>query len=254
MSRFDTEKRKLILNIPHASREIPSRRDFQLTDELLQEEIFKLTDWLTDDLFDHANAVKVIAPVSRIYCDTERFTDDKQEIMARYGMGVLYTHSDAGKLIRTISPRDRNDILNQYYYPHHKMLDSLVAEQLQQYGQATIVDCHSFPNEPLNRDLNKEQPRPDFNLGTDAFHTPKKFVEEAVHYFNDHGYSVGVDWPYAGTLVPSNYFQKSKHVRSIMVEINRKLYMDSATFLKSQGYDHCKKVVSGFLDLIWNLS
>ena len=31
----------------------------------------------------------IVAEISRIFCDPERFTDDSQEVMAQYEMGVL---------------------------------------------------------------------------------------------------------------------------------------------------------------------
>ena len=53
-------------------------------------EMLKLTDWYTDDLFYSENNEMIIAEFSRICCDPERFTDDNLEVMAQYGMGVLY--------------------------------------------------------------------------------------------------------------------------------------------------------------------
>ncbi len=54
----------------------------------LEKEVLKLTDWYTDDLFYSNDDEMIKADFSRIFCDSERFTDDSQEIMAQYGMGV----------------------------------------------------------------------------------------------------------------------------------------------------------------------
>ena len=35
-----------------------------------------------------------------------------------------------------------------------------------------------------------------------------------------------VDSPFAGTIVPMKYYKKDKRVYSVMIEINRKTYMD----------------------------
>jgi N-formylglutamate deformylase len=39
-----------------------------------------------------------------------------------------------------------------------------------------IVDCHSFPSQPLPCDTSQQQSRSDFCIGTDDFHTPKDIV------------------------------------------------------------------------------
>ena len=70
----------------------------------LANEMLKLTDWYTDDLFYSEGDEMIKAEFSRIFCDPERFTDDSQEIMAQYGMGVLYEKNDEGEVIRIVAP------------------------------------------------------------------------------------------------------------------------------------------------------
>ena len=77
---------KLILHIPHSSDKIPDRKGYVVDKKILDKEIIKLTDWYTDDLFFFEDSIPVKADFSRIFCDTERFSDDSQEVMAEYGM------------------------------------------------------------------------------------------------------------------------------------------------------------------------
>ena len=245
--------KKLILHIPHSSTKIPLKEGYCITDELLNQEILKLTDWYTDDLFENETDVSLKAPFSRIFCDTERFSDDSQEVMAQYGMGVLYTKTDTGGLLRKISPKLRQQILDQYYWKHHQLLTESVQLQLQEFGSSTIVDCHSFPHQPLTRALDQSDFRPDFNIGTDAFHTPKKFIEISKQFFAEKGYSLGVDQPYTGTMVPMQYYATDKKVQSIMLEINRKLYLNESSNEKSIHYAGTEQVVQEYLDLIRNV-
>ncbi|MFM7327427.1 MAG: N-formylglutamate amidohydrolase, partial [Bacteroidota bacterium] len=100
----------IILHIPHASTNIPLMEGYIVDAEILEQEILKLTDWYTDDLFHSEDDEMVVADFSRIFCDPERFTDDAQEVMAQYGMGVLYEKSDAGRPIRIITPALREKI------------------------------------------------------------------------------------------------------------------------------------------------
>ena len=90
-------KINIILHIPHASTNIPFRDVYLIRKGLLEKEILKLADWYTDDLFQCDNTIIVQADFSRIFCDMERFADDKKETMAQFGMGVLYEKTDSGR-------------------------------------------------------------------------------------------------------------------------------------------------------------
>jgi N-formylglutamate deformylase len=240
----------LILHIPHSSDKIPMDKGFVVDEKILAQEIIKLTDWYTDDLFLFEDSIIVQADFSRIFCDTERFSNDSQEVMAKYGMGVLYEKSDDGSVIREVNTKLREDILNNYYWPHHNKLNQAVNDQLISNGRALIVDCHSFPSDPLIRDLSQDENRPDFNIGTDSFHTPNDLIEISKYFFKEKGYSLGVDRPYSGTMVPINHYQKTKNVSSIMLEINRALYLNEPGNQKSSNYLSVKKTVNEYLKLI----
>jgi N-formylglutamate amidohydrolase len=245
--------KKLILHIPHSSTAIPSLQGYVVHQDILDAEILKLTDWYTDDLFSNTTDISVIAPFSRIFCDSERFTDDRQEIMAEFGMGVLYETLDSGELMRKVTPELRNFALDNYYYPHHKNLNEAVLEELNHSGTAIVVDCHSFPSLPLNRTLSQDLNTPDYNIGTDTFHTPQKLIDFSKEYFENLEYSLGIDTPYSGALVPLNQYQKNKSVQAIMLEVNRRLYLNEPTNEKSENYQKTKEVVQGFLAGIRNL-
>ena len=240
-------KNKLILHIPHSSNSIPIKDGFIVDSIGLEKEILKLTDWYTDDLFYSDEDEMVIAPFSRIFCDPERFEEDEYEVMAQFGMGVLYERNDAGEPIRSITKELREKIIFDYYRAHHLNLTSSVNDQLQCFGKALIIDCHSYPSIPLIRDLDKNPVRPDFNIGTDSFHTPQKLIDLSIAFFAEKGFSLGIDWPYKGSIVPLEHYQKDKRVSTIMLEINRALYLEEPTNVKSEKYLGIKKVTGEFL-------
>ena len=244
----------LILHIPHASENIPFEKGFIIDDIKIKEEIIKLTDWFTDDLFYSEVDTQIIAPFSRVFCDVERFSDDSQEEMFKLGMGALYTRCDDNTLSRVVTTGLRKEILDNYYWPHHENLNNSVKTQLKLKDTCLIVDCHSFPKQPLIKGLNQREDRPDFNIGTDKFHTPLGLVKKSEDYFKSLGYTVGIDWPYSGSIVPMKYYQKDKRVNSIMLEINRALYLEGDTNDKSSDYNNTKEVVQGFLTFLRNNS
>ena len=244
----------LILHIPHASENIPFKKGFVIDDTKIKEEILKLTDWFTDDLFSSKIDTQIVASFSRVFCDVERFSDDSQEEMFKLGMGALYTRCDDDTLSRVVTSELRKEILDNYYLPHHENLNKAVRTQLKEQDTCLIVDCHSFPKTPLFKGLDQRGNRPDFNIGTDKFHTPLDLVKKSEDYFKNLGYTTGIDWPYSGSIVPMEYYQKDKRVKSIMLEVNRELYLEGDTNNKSSDYNKTEEVVQGFLTFLRNNS
>lgn len=216
----------LILHIPHSSQKIPSkyRDEFVFTDEELSSELLKMTDAYTDELFPKSY-LQLVFPVSRLVCDPERFRNDINEPMSKKGMGAVYTHSSSGQLFRIV--KSRENILRELYDTHHESLNNTVKSALEKYKSCLIIDCHSFSNIPLPYEDDQSEMRPDICIGTDFYHTPEWLTDICVNYFKNNGYRVELNRPYAGTIVPLVYHKRNKRVFSIMVEINRALYMDT---------------------------
>jgi N-formylglutamate deformylase len=244
--------KKIILHIPHSSTNIPLFEGYLVDSIFLEKEMLKLTDWYTDDLFHSDENEMIVAEFSRIFCDPERFIDDSKEVMAQYGMGVLYERSDSGEKMRIVTPELKEKVLTSYYWKHHNKLSAAVNNQLKRYEKALIIDCHSYPGKPLNRGLDQSPKRPDFNIGTDDFHTPKELIELSISFFEKAGYTLGVDWPYRGSIVPIEYYKKNRSVATIMLEINRSLYLKEPTNQKSEKYEQIKEVVNDYIKTIKN--
>lgn len=244
------QQKIIILHIPHSGIKIPLWKGFVLGKKLINDEILKTTDWYTDDLYNTTESERIIFNYSRIFCDPERFSDDSKESMAKAGMGVLYEKTDDNQIMRVITPEIRKIILDNYYWKHHKKLTQAVENQLKNYNKAIILDCHSFPDIPLNRSENKKIPRPDINIGTDSFHTPQRLLDISLLFFKSRGYDLKVNAPFSGSIVPMEYYRKEKKVESIMLEINRKLYLEKGTNIKSENYLRIKNTVSDYIELI----
>jgi N-formylglutamate deformylase len=239
----------IVFHIPHASQSIPSdiRQTILLSDSDLEKELTKITDAYTDELFDSGltGAQTVVFPVSRLVLDPERFVDDDQEIMAERGMGVIYTRTSDGQLLRhQPNSKDRLALINQYYRPHHQNLESCVSSCLEQFQRCMIIDCHSFPLLPLPYEIDLNPDRPDICIGADDFHTPDWLKDKFVTSFEHLGFNVAVNKPFTGSIVPMQHYKKDSCVMSIMVELNRKLYMNEKTGEKIDQFDGLKEKLS----------
>ena len=227
-------KTPILLHIPHSSLSIPKavREKFFISNAELELELLRMTDHYTDILFDlpTISTHSIIYPVSRLVVDPERFEDDGKEPMTAVGMGVIYTATSQKTLLRAQPDAcERTELLDAYYHPHHRRFTEAVALLLQEAGRVLIIDCHSFPSNPWPYELNQEKDRPDICIGADPFHTPHWLLGAVREAFLKLGYSVAVNHPFAGAIVPLPYYSQEARVLSIMIEINRKLYMHEET-------------------------
>ncbi|KAB1067945.1 N-formylglutamate amidohydrolase [Tamlana haliotis] len=241
--------KKAVLHIPHSSTYFPNYLGFVVDQKTLDNETLILTDHFTDELFITPNSIPVTAPFSRVFCDVERFRKDCDEVMSEKGMGATYTKLENGELMRVLTTSQREKILQDYYDVHHKKLTQEVENQLAIHQQAIIIDCHSFPETPHPRALDKTANRPDICIGADSFHTPKDLLERSIEYFKSAGLSVKVNSPYKGTIVPLQYYNIDRRVYSIMIEVNRKLYLTD-DFEKSDLYFKTFNICQKYFDFV----
>jgi N-formylglutamate amidohydrolase len=221
MNDMQTEDH-IILHIPHASTYVPTSAKFLLGDSDVLKEILRLTDHATDMIFEHFKTRSITFPYNRVYCDVERFIGDA-EPMEKYGRGFYYTKTDDGIELRDGS--DKDAVLKTYKL-HHSNLKAEVVDSLKTNKKVIIIDCHSFSDKPFNTDLIKDANRPDICIGVDDYHTTIDLVEQTVNHFENAGFTVEVNNPYKGTIIPLDYYQSDSRVQGIMIEVNRKLYMD----------------------------
>ncbi len=239
----------MILHIPHSSRLIPAglRDQFVLSDDELSTELDLMTDAFTNELFALPAATARVFPFSRLVVDVERFSEDVRESMSRVGMGMIYTRTAAGKDLRRALHQEERTALVSLYEAHHAALLREVEAELAAKGHALIIDCHSFSDHPLPCDQDQSSPRPQICIGTDAFHTLQALAQRTVSRLTDLGYTVQVDRPYEGTLVPSAFWNRDGRVCSMMIEINRSLYMDEATGEKTGAFVSVKELLERVL-------
>ncbi|MBE6991332.1 MAG: hypothetical protein E7430_01965 [Ruminococcaceae bacterium] len=213
----------IVIHVPHSSTWTPEKHKGEFLENTLPREVLRMTDRYCDELFNCGDMV--VFPISRLVCDVERFRDDEVEMMAGKGMGVIYTRDSEGNEFRKVSAVERSQILRGYYDRHHELLTLNVQRKLEELGSCLIVDGHSFSAVPLQYEDDQNEHRPDFCIGTDDFHTPDHLAHTAVAFLEKKGYTVAVNRPFSGTLVPEKYYRKDRRVQSVMIEVNRGLYM-----------------------------
>ncbi len=220
----------IIFHIPHDSTVIPPDAGFSATAEEIREDIRIQTDHFTGDIYGslaRADDAVIVAPVSRLVVDVERFPDDAQEPMSARGRGAVYLKRYDGAPLRA-SLDQREELMQRYYWPHHRALEDAVRDHLVRFNAAIILDCHSYMKDIRPYEGNKTGARPEICIGTDDFHTPPDMAEALESAYASHGYSVARNTPFCGSIVPLSAYRKDKRVSSVMIELRRDIYMDEA--------------------------
>jgi N-formylglutamate amidohydrolase len=234
-----------LLHIPHSSYHIPIFDGFSI--DKIDENLKILTDSSTDKIFDVKGIRKIITPFSRLFCDVERL-DDNTEPMYSVGRGICYTHGYDGCEIRKLNDELKKTIYNEYYLKHHQLLNNECKKILENYGVCHIIDCHSFNDKPIII-FNGETKFPDICIGTDEYHTPSYLIDYTINYFKNKGYSVEIDNPYSGCMIPNDFYKKDSRVKGIMIEVNKNLYMDNHSVNMEKVDNLCNVMTNYFYNI-----
>ena len=239
----------LILHIPHSGTSFPEEERIpEKCARRLVDNASSVIDWYTDELFVQdtcdAGITAVIFPYCRTYCDVERMIDDPME---KKNLGICplrfnITGPDYGfnrmEGCHHFPIINEADSFRQYQEYHHKMEDLL----LRKGGisaRTLLIDCHSFSSRPTpilpDYDADNEV---DICIGYNEDKTkPSEMVIGTIlHHFRMLGYKVGVNAPFSNAKT----FNTLAEYHSLMIEVNKKLYMDEDTLEKKESFEMVK--------------
>lgn len=223
----------IILNIPHANSVFPSVSEKEKWEdkELLEAAIKDWTDWFTNEVFIPRDELReyitpVIFPYSRFFMDMERLVDDP---LISIGQGITYTNFNGNK--RDVCQRDYMPI----YYEHIGKFQDLLKEN------CLLIDCHSFPNSHADVDI------------CIGYNDDESYSEEIVSiiekFFIGSGYTVARNTPYSNSLTPC----KPINYKSVMIELNKRIYMNEDTITPNENYTKLKEQINELYKKLLNL-
>jgi N-formylglutamate amidohydrolase len=136
--------------------------------------------------------------------------------------------------------------IKDLYHPYHDALQGLIDEARSLFGKVLLIDCHSMPgfNSMGSR-------RSDIILG-DRFgkSCSPEIVMLIEKLFQDLGYSVSRNYPYAGGFVTKYYGKPYESANALQIEINRDLYLNPITLDKKPGFTALAKNISRIINSI----
>ena len=241
-----------LIHLPHCGTKIPKEYigDYYLDKKELEENILEYADIYTDELFDNLfnkfGGVK--NDYSRLFFDAERFGDDNLETMHKdFKLGWFYENTILKK--KPLRGTQNKSTIRKYFDNHHNLLNKLTQDKLSKYGKCTIMDCHSFSNQPYWF-LDTNMVSPDICIGFEENHLDNNLKNIILDEFKD--MNIAINNPYAGSLVPTNYWAKDTRVKSVMIEINKKLYVESDNITKNKNFNQIKQKLDNILNKISN--
>ena len=114
-------------------------------------------------------------------------------------------------------------------------------------GSVLLIDCHSFSSLP---NLLNNNPPSDIDIcigyNEDLTRPNKVTIGNIVQYFRSQGYKVGINEPFSN----SKTFSIPTEYNSVMIEVNKKLYMDEHTLEKNEGFNRLKDDIQSLYEIL----
>ena len=242
----------VIFASPHSSRDYPW--SFLRTTVLDAKTIRSSEDAFVDRLFDSApqhGAVFLKAGAPRAFVDLNRAPEEldpaliedviqrKNNPRVATGLGVIPRVVANGRSIYhgKLSRKEAQDRIDTYWRPYHNTLKRLMYENLDRFGQAVLIDCHSMPREAVSQLSRTVAGRPDIVIG-DRFGASASgdIVDQIEAIFASYGFNVARNSPFAGAYMVQQYGRPAKGCHAVQVEIDWSIYMDEASIEPSKDF------------------
>lgn len=236
--------KNIILHIPHSAPITNADLASWSDPEAVRKEADKWTDWHTDTIFapstNHLDRVhQHVAFRSRYMVDMERLVNDDMEAQ---GQGIVYTRTKDGSSTRNVSD-DARELMEAAYIHHHAGLDALT-----RLHDPILIDCHSFPSDYAEAGNASGEPV-DICLGfnEDSTKPSEQVIDLITEHFENAGYSVGINYPFSNCIVGD------PDCPSIMIELNKRIYMDENTHGLLPWAYKVQKVINDLYEKLLNL-
>lgn len=245
-------KNIVFLHIPHSSTRLPNafkREKKILSNKEIDRFNLCISDLYTDQLFNYIKYQHLKVNFSRVFCDVEKFIDDNIEEMAQYGMGVVYTHTEKGEKFFEPTEEYKKLVLKNYYKKTHEKLDKKIEKAMKNH-KVILVDCHSFSRDIIMKETFKDLP--DICIGINNNYSSEILVDFTMNFMNSFGLITMINYPYVGSMIPDSLLNNSAdNFFSIMIEINRNLYLNN--YKKTKNFKKIKKIIGLYLKKLKNL-
>ncbi|MEW2919725.1 N-formylglutamate amidohydrolase [Ruegeria sp. ANG10] len=256
----------VVFSSPHSGRSYP---ETLLNRTVLSENVIRSSeDAFVDQLFSAAadfGAPLISAVLPRAYLDLNRSAEELDPALIQgarrsghnprvaSGLGVIPRVVANGRAIYRgkLTMDEARLRIDTCWRPYHARLKSLLAESLDAFGQAILIDCHSMPHEAVAMACNAKSKRPDVVLG-DRFGASASIevVDRIEAAFVSAGLNVARNAPFAGAYVTQTYGRPARHQHAVQIEVDRALYMDEANIVPNENFTLFQEILRDIIQEI----
>ena len=265
----------LVVSSPHSGRNYPQK--FVAASDLTSLRLRSSEDSFVDEIFGSAPTLgapflKALFP--RAFLDVNRqpfeldpsmFSDllpnfvTTQNSRISAGLGTIArVVSNGEKIYRDkLTFIEAETRINNFYWPYHQTLKTLIDDTKNEFGYCILLDCHSMPsgtNKYKNSCRSSTGRLGDIVLG-DCYGTSchRDIINSAIDILSGYGFSIRRNIPYAGGFITRNYGKPRESVHAIQIELNRALYMDEKLIERLDNIELLTEAMTNFMDFLGNL-
>lgn len=249
----------VVISVPHAGRYYPpalhdlARGPIKLLKGLED----RFADLLIGDAVAQG-AAAVVACSARAWIDLNRDpreldpgmispSPDGQRLIhsakVRAGLGLLPRRLPAmGELwSRRLTTAELEARLSETHEPYHRAVALQLARAKAEFGQAVLIDCHSMPPLPADRDGRKVDVVIGDRFGRSA---ADPYVDSAMMAVASHGFHAVRNLPYAGGYTLDRHGSPRRDIHAIQIELDRSLYLDENLDEVGVGLAECRRLLA----------
>jgi len=203
----------------------------------------------------------VAANFPRTYIDPNREIDDIDGGMlaepwpgelhpgekTRLGHGLIWRRANRQAIYdRKLTVAEVENRIRRFHQPYHAALNQQIETAYAQFGGVWHLNLHSMPaNSYELLEIDTDKPLADFVLGDhDGRTCDPALVGTVEKFLTGRGYAVARNDPFKGVALIARIGRPAENRHSLQIEVNRKLYMDEATYERSQGFDALQQSLS----------
>ena len=247
----------LIFDSPHSGTDYPEDFDHTCPRQVLR----TAEDTYVDELYSAApaqGATLIGALFPRSYIDANRHIADMDQallaepwphplrpgVKTKMGMGLIRRLAVPKLPVysRKLGVAEVQARIDKYYHAYHAELAGAADRLHARFGGVWHVDCHSMKS--VSNGMAAEGPgvpRADFVLGDrDGTTCAPELTQFVRRFLEKRGYDVRVNDPYKGVELVRRHGRPRENRHSLQIEVNRKLYMDEASFERNDNFPELK--------------